>query len=631
MDIWDEEDVLQMVEEITNDPPFVERDSEYDRRRELLFQQRFVSIPGITVDAAGRPKTGMVQYRSPEIEDHANKFKNRMLAAPLKINVAAVRKGQSSVDAAQRQEDFFYRHYYRWRDQGVFDGILFDQASVGIGWAHLALNTDLLPIIPEGDGEMELAADALKEFSSGEKPNLFVLERTDAATMYWNPDHSIRIQKALVPFTPLVDQYAQKGIGIELDDDAGTVLVSTLEPGQNFRTRRVNWARQVYLYTLETADYCYHVLYNNKGNQEGALLGAYRNYFGTPAFFPVIGERTGSSHPLFAYRPMLNGKYQTVPPKNILTTAMMTAGSEAGQQRYTVRWLPGQGPEPPDNANIVVTISEDGMIIPPPGYEVVNAGLQVGPDLPTALQHIEQIDVYGLPPELSSPGEVSATSGYDRARQQGVVASLLDPPLSHFGSMLQDVFKAMLVATSELDVPITVKTTQSRPSSGRQVTVQQSVTLKPEDTREDTDIAVEFDALTILDRISMQEEGMKLMQADQLSETDFQTDIMGTTNMDDFRYQRSLDKVLKSADDLAVSDAQNAIKQFAQQAQQKAISDNNIPVVSNSTTPPMLPTNGEMIRSDRGPGTPVGPGQAIPSGGQAPPAPPMTPPEVMNG
>ncbi len=625
MDTWSEEEVLQVVEDITDDPPFVERDSEYDRRRELLFQKRFVSIPGVTVDAAGRGRTGMVQFRSPEIEDHANKYKNRMLAAPLKIKVAAVKKAQNAIDAAQRQEDFFYRHYYRWRDQGVFDGILFDQASVGIGWAHLALNTDLLPIVPDGEDSMDLAEEELKEFSSGEKPNLFVLERIDAATMYWSADRSILIQKALVPFNPLVEQYAQKGKGIELDDEAGTVLITTLEPGQNFRTRRTNWARQVYLYTLETSDYCYHVIYNNKGDQQGALLGAYRNYFGTPGFFPVIGERTGSDHPLYAYRPMLNGKYQTVPLKNILTTAMATAGSEASQQRYTIRWLPGQGAEPADNANIVVTINEDGVIIPPPGYEIVNPGLSVGPDLPTALQHIEQIDSYGLPAELASPGEVSATSGYDRARQQGVVASLLDPPLSHFGSMLQEVCKAMLVAVSELDVPITVKTTQSRPSAGRSVTIQQSVTLKPEDTREDTDIAVDFDALTILDRISMQEEGLKLMQADQLTETDFQTDIMGQTNMDDFRYQRSLDKVLKSSDDLAVSDAQNAIKQFAAAAQQKAVSDNNIPVAQ-----PMLPTNGEMIRSDRGPGTPVGPGQSIPSGGPSPmPSPMPTPMEGM--
>ncbi len=628
-DLWAEEEVAALVTAVTTDNPFVLRDQEYENRRDLLYQRRFVSIPGVTIDAYGKQRPTAVQFRSPEIKDDAHAFKNRMLASPLKIKVAAVKKSQKAEESAQRQEDFFYRHYYRWRDQGVFDGALFDQASLGVGWVHLSLNTDLLPIVPDydeddPDGWAQIAQDELDKFASGEKPELFVLEHVDANTIYWSPDQKILIQKARVPLNPLVEKYGSLGRQISVDDK-GTMSVTTLEPGQNVMVYRSNWARQATLYTVETEDYCYHLISNrldtvNPQSGDFAMLGAYKNYFGTPTFMKVVGEKTGSSDPLYQYRPMLNGKYQTVPIKNILTTSMTTAGSEAAQTRYSLEWI-GQGPAP-DDQNLVVTMTEDGVLNPPAGYKLVSAGLTVGPDLPGALAHIQQIDQYGYPKALARPEEVAASSGYDRARQQDAVASLLDPPLAHFAAMMTDVFRAMLHAVVELDVPITVRSTQTRATGGRSVVTLKEATLDPSDCVDDTDISVDFNSVTIFSRIAMQEEGMKLMQADQLTETQMQTDIMGTDDLEAWRDERALDKVLKNADERAVAAVNQAIDQLAEKVQQAAMAKNNISpppsAPSNGQTPAMVPTNAGALRSDRGPSIPVGPNQAIPAAGPSP-------------
>lgn len=604
-------DVLDAVYQITTDQPFQERDDEYASMRDLLYQRRWVGIPGVTVDALGRQIAGSVQFRSPEIEDAAHKFKNRMLAAPVKINVAARRMSDASEQAAQRQEDFFRRHYLRWRDQGTFDGALFDQASLGIGWTRLYINNDLLPVFGDYDGGdideyLSITEDEMKKFEEN-SGDVLCLEYIDAATMYWSADERVKIQRARIPLSPLIERYGKQGTQITYDDSSG-YGVTSLQPGQNYTNYRAYWTHMAEVYTVETEDYCYHTI---GAPNQGIVIGAYKNYFGTPAFFQCVGEKTSSSHPLFSYRALLNGKYQTVPPKNILTTSMVTAGSEASQQRYALEWT-GDGP-PPEDENVIINVTPDGVVVPPPGYKLVNSGLTVGPDLPMSLNFMGQLDTYGFPRELANPGEVGASSGYDRARQQDAVSSLLDPPLEHFAVMQTDIFRAMRTGVQALGIPITVRSTKPVGSSRGETSLQKHATLSPKDAEEDTDISVTFNSVTVFTRVAMQEEGLKLMQADQLTETQMQLEVMGTDDLQEWRDQRALDKTLKAADDLAVQSVIETIAMIKQATQGFAMAQNGVPQVE-----PMVPTNGEMLRSDRGPGQPVGPGQSMPANGQRP-------------
>lgn len=617
-DPFSEDDVLDLVQMITNDPPFKDRDVEYENRRDLLYQRRFVSIPGVTIDAYGKQRSGMVQFRSPEIEDDAHSFKNRMLASPLKINVAALKKSEKAQASAQAQEDFFYRHYYRWRDQGIFDPVLFDQASMGIGWCHLALNTEVLPIVPEYEGGddqfFQIAQDELEEFTKGEKPDLFVLEPIDANTMYWSPDHKMIINKAKIPLNPLVTLYGTRGKQITVDEETGYAQVTTLAPGQNVQVWRTNWSTMITLYTLEDEEFCYHVL-------PGALLGCYKNIFKRPGFFKCIGEQTSSSDPLYAYRPLLQGKYQTVPVKNLMVTAMTTGGMEGAQQRWTLEPMPGTDVND-DNSSLTVSVDDNGIIQPPAGYKLVNAGLALGPDLPNALKTIQLMDTYGYPKALGNPQEVTANSGYDRARIQDAVSSLLDPPLSHFSTMLTDIFKALLSAVSEIDLPITVRSVEKKMTAGGPVGVTAEATIRPEDVQEETDIGVSFNSISMFSRLSEEEEGLKMMQADMMTETEFITQVRGVDDLAAWRQERMLDKIYKNSDDRAVAMANQLIDQIAEAAKQQVIQQNNLPQPTPQMPSPMVSTNGQTLRSDRGPAIPIGaPGASIPAGGPTPPGP----------
>lgn len=592
--MWSDQDVLDVVDSLTLEPPFKERDDEYARRRDLCFQRRAVVIPGI--------KDLNMQFRSPEIEDDGHAFKNRMLAAPVKINVAAIGKSEASQSAAQNLENFFYRYYHKWRDLGVFDGPLFDQATLGIGWVHLALNTEILPVAPEYDGDADGYMDEIKpmleEFASGERTDMFILEPIQPDTMYYSPDKQVLVYAAVMPLNPLAEMYGKKGIQLGMDDE-GHVSVSTLADGENVQIRATNWSQTVTLYTVETSEYCYHVLY---GSDAGHVIGKYRNYFGTPTFFPIVGEATGNPHPLYAYRPLTNGKYQTVPIKNVLTTAMMTSGVETAQQRWALEWTSTTEPEPED-ANPQVVVNEDGVVVPPPGYKLVNSGLAVGNDLPRALEAIEALDKYGYPKALNRPEEVDASSGYDRARQQDAVASLLDPPLSHFSTAITQILKALAHAVREIDLPVTVR--NIKPTAGKNGQ-QKEVTLKPSDAM-DADVSVTFNSITVFSRIAMQEEGLKLMQADMMSETQFLDEVIGVDDLESFRDQRALDKTLKYADDRAIQAVNAVIDGVAAGLSQQAMVDNNVPLA-----PPILETNGQQIRSDRGGSIPTGPGSAMP-------------------
>ena len=629
-DIWPESDLCDFVSQVITDSPFTERNREYQARRDIIHRRKPPRIPGVTVDAQGKP-TGALAFQSFQAAKDGNAFKNTMLGSRIKINTAALKEGPRAEQAARRQEAFFYRHYYRWRDQRIFDGALFDMATLGIGELRVSLNNDLLPDTPEyKDGMkasefLEMADDALKQFASGEKRDLFVLESLRPETVYRPPHTNVVVYAATLPRNALAQFYGKRGKKIIYDDQHNAVEVAELGKGEAINTSITNWTKTVTMYVVENDDFCYHMLLNPRIgdiSQRGSLLAVYKNYFGKPAFEPVVAEETGDPHPLHAHLPLIDGMYEVIPFQNAMLTIMAQAGIDASQQRYTPRWtLTGQQPQS-DPAELVFKIDENGVIKPNEhGWVLENAGLALGPDVPKALQTINSFDTGGYPKTLSRPEEVSAQSGYDRAQAQDAVANLLNPPLGHFGSALSAIFSKMGHAVHEIGVPITVRNVQTRPRAAEPQDVTQEVTLSPADLEDDTDTKVTFSAISIFTRIAMQEEALKVMQADQMTETQMQMDVMGTDDVEAWRDQRTLDKVLKAADDKAVMDVMKTIERVSAAFEEQALAQNTpqIAQAMNEPAPPMLQTNGEMLRSDRGPGIPVGPGQAIPA---VPPPPP---------
>lgn len=586
-----DQDVIGFVDQLVFDPPFRERDDEYKRRRDLLYGFREVNTG----------QTTQVQFRSPELRDSVNKFKNRFLAAPITINVAAVSDSDRAVSAAQRQENYYYRHYYKWRDAGVFDPIIFDQCALGEGWAHLRVNPDALPDIPSYGGDMDKFLDesreAIGKFSGSGKGDVFLFEHVDPS-IYYTPGEDIIVSRVEVPLAPLVKEYGKRGVGIEKKKD-GKYIIGSLAKGEHPTLSPVQWKDSVWLYTLETDEYCYHVIFDqHESERNGHVLGVYRNFFGRPAFFRLDGERTSSKHPLYRSLPLVDGKYEMVPLKNLLWTAQINAGLEAAQMRYALEWM-GDGPEP-DGMSHTIEVTDEGVLVPPEGYKIVAPNLQLGVDVPATISLLQQTDTYGFPMSLDRPEEVQATSGYDRARQQDAVQSLLSPPLSHFGAMLTDVFRAQAHAVKDIGIELSVRNMYTRAG---QFTYGETVTINPSDIIE-SDIKVSFNSVSVFTAIALQEEGLKLMQADMMHEDEFLAEIRGIDDIAAWKEQRAQNKVEKFAEDEAVKQAQMLIQSVSGDVADEAL--------ALADVEPIVPTNEDQLRQDRGPSVPIGPGQAMP-------------------
>jgi hypothetical protein len=402
-----------------------------------------------------------------------------------------------------------------------------------------------------------------------------------------------------MPFSKLQKQYAKKGKGLQYDRDQ--VTITTLAPGQNINTG-TSRAETVKLYTLEDSDYCYHVLFDkpgsNKGKTAGRVIGVYKNYFGCPTFFKAVGGKTGSSHPLWQHLPLLYGKYQTVPHKNLLMTGLTNAGVDATHMRYAVRKIDKDAPEL--EGAVTIQVTPEGVLVPNDGYEIYAPNVALGVDVANALDQVRSEDRYGFPASLSRPEEVQATSGYDRAKQQDAVDALLSPPLGHHGAMLADTFKAMASAVKEIGLPLSVRNIHTRTG---EFTVGETIHINPEHIIE-ADITVDFSSISVFTSIALQEEGMKLMQGDMMTETEFLSKIRGVDDVDAWREQRTTDKLRKAADDRALQDVLLTID-----ALRGAVADE---AVAETAVQPMVSTNEDTLRSDRGPSIPTGPNSAMP-------------------
>jgi hypothetical protein len=587
-----EPEVIDYVDEIIRQQEFSERDAEYNQRRLLMFSQR-------NVETGTKPK---VQFRSPEIAEDAGKFRDRFLAAPAKINVAAISDKERAIAGAQKQENFFYRYYYRWRDNQVFDGPLYDLASMGIGWTHLRINEAALPIIPDFEGDTEKYIEkvdaAIRQFVEDGAGDLFVNEPIDPATMYWPMQGNCIVQASMMPFSKLQQQYAKKGKALTYDRD--TVNITTLAPGQNI-TSGTTRSDTVKLYILEDPDYCYHVLFDKvkqSGKSGGKVIGVYKNYFGTPTFFKAVGGKTGSSHPLWQHLPLLYGKYQTVPHKNLLMTGLTNAGVDATQMRYALKKIDPNAPDIEGAQTLMVT--PEGILVPPDGYEVHAPNVQLGVDVPNALEQVRAEDRYGFPASLSRPEEVQATSGYDRAKQQDAVESLLGPPLGHHGAMLTDTFKAMATAIKEIGLTLSVRNVHTK--TGR-FTVGEMISIEPKDIIE-TDITVGFNSVSTFTSIALSEEGLKQLEANVMTLREYLSEIRGIDDVDDWLDQRAIEKVELAAEDRATQDVLLTID-----ALRGAVADE---AVAEAAVQPAVTTDEDQLRTDRGPSIPTGPGSAMP-------------------
>ena len=173
--------------------------------------------------------------------------------------------------------------------------------------------------------------------------------------------------------------------------------------------------------------------------------------------------------------------------------------------------------------------------------------------------------------------------------------------------MLTQTFMAMGHAVKEIGVKQSVRNVYERDGRRR---VGETIRIDPDDIVE-ADLTVDFSSITLFSRVAMQEEGLKLMEADQMHETQFQAEVMATRDLAAWRDQRTLDKLDKSMDEKALQDVLLLIDELRGAVAQEAVAE--------AAVEPVVSTDEDQLRADRGASMPIGPGQAMP----LEPTPPM--------
>ncbi len=582
------DEVLALVQQVMRDVQFAERNADYTHKRAELYGQVPVVIPGLT--------NLQTQYHWPKIRKDATRFKDRLLAAPMKYSVASSTEGPRATTKAQNMENFGYRLFGGWLKTGALDGATYDMVTMGRGCLHLRLNADVLPMTPSFDDAEDPAAflarasEELDDFASGERSDLFIVESVLPETVYWTPDKDVKIMAARVPLNPMLAAY-----NAEHRDSGGRFrkrneevqAVTSLLGAIATDVGRTAYSQTVTLYVVEDAHFVYHVLFrvndqtqNGTWNlSEGGMLGLYKNVFGTPCFFDLDGERTGDPHALFSALPLIDGMYDVGPLISIMGTLIESAGIEAAQAQETLEPMPGSEAaaerEDIDPNAMQIRMLNDKFRLPPAGYRIVPSGIKLPTDVMQAYEVMQKEgEGYGYPVALAQPQELQVKSGYDRARAQEGVTDVMDPPLQHIAQMLNDILRACFSAVKELPVKgVTVR--NLIPSAelgqvGREV--EKAITLTADDII-DADTSVSFDSITEASRIGALEEAMKLYDKELMHKDELLADVRGVDDLGRWYTSAAVSQMRAVALAAAIKDATAAFEAVRQYVAQGAVQD----------------------------------------------------------
>lgn len=504
------DDVLRIVRGMENQGGFSRRKTVWEARRKLRNRELKVGIPRVVEN---------VESRTPWIDEDITKWANRLVGAPIHINVTAKRKGQE--ERAQAVENFFYRAYHDLKRVRTVGLVFADQraadhkAGDGLGARHLRLSNDALALLIKGK-------NSLKALEGGFTGLPFTMEAPDTIGVFYEPDLSLVAEAGSVTYRELHGLYANLGY-----DQQSRQFVITSETMDSSLEAGV-WDQMISVYRLETPEYVYELMEQpaiSPAPGEASMLRAYKNPFGRPAYAFDPGRVTSSREPVYAFQPLVAGLYGVVKDWNVLATLQQAAGIFTGlPMYYKARRKGTKG----DDVGDFFTLPsgepqkfefnlKTGEVKVPDGYEPVAVEFSTGIDLTRAKEDVRwEMQRYSF----RDVGEVEATSGYDRARIIESQGYDLQPPLDNQAACWHEVFLLMADAIKHMDVPVTVRTIATRGHEGPEVTV------RPKDF-EDIDLAVSFSSEGRSAHFAMKESGMREVEMGLKSPTTYLSEDAG--------------------------------------------------------------------------------------------------------
>jgi hypothetical protein len=512
------QEVKKRAKELEDQPGFRDRNTQILEQRSLRFGQKAVNHPRISPT---------LEVRSLMIDQHIGLYVARLDQARLTLDVTP--KDNKEEEQANRCKQYWMRSYVQMdRAQLEPPSLVVQDRQVGdgIGWYRIRLS----PLI----------RDNIKVSQSGNVTGMekgiigvpFILETPDPVAVY----HS-----------PKFDEVAEIGFltsaGVRSSDTTLEQLATTAykEPKRVIR--------------LETAEYVYDITYGDEKQTEAEIFTFHPNWFGAPGYVPVLGRVTGDQTAARRYRALVAKMYPLIERKNLYDTMQNNAADLTGAPLFFLRkggsLLNKEDilllPAPTSERTELKIDTGTGKVEVPEGYEPVPLSLTAGIDLIRAMEQLNaELADAGFPAMLTMPQEVHARSGYDRAVMERSTATYIVPPLTNHARAWENIFIRQGEAIKRLGISVTIRTVHQKgerelfePVIGERP--GEEVTVTPDDFI-DVDLEAGFSSDTRESRIALQEEGMRLLERNLLSETEFFKDYRGVEDPERARELRDRDE-----------------------------------------------------------------------------------------
>lgn len=482
-------------------------------RHDLRHRLKEVAIPGISE---------LLEYRSPVLDVHANRYGNRMDKADLVAQVAE--RDPARAKGAQNTENVFHEMYTDFKRVSEADREAIDQqCAYLVGIRHLRWSLEVKEMLfgksIRTAEELRSALDKIVE--DGFQGNPFIVECPALTATFWEPNLGTVCEVGTRKISSLVDENPSA----DFAKYGWTILTS-----ETLDEHETEWEDLANVYHLETPGFIYDVVEEaGDTSSEAVMLEVLPNLVGRPWYTFAPGSTSSDTAVVEHWQPLIGPLYSVVEKLNITRTLAQSGALISGRPQWqevadgrqaqdfmSYHQLPAN-----ERPAITVDLTEEMIRQPRQGYhwEVFPV-----PDQTVIQQTVAElqvdIDRFGFPRSIAPDSPVEGSSGFHLAKQQESASDFLEPPLTNLARAWRNIFLLVADIIKELGIPMTIPVLKRAQGESAHA----MITLKPDDLK-DFDLLVRFESIPEAVKFAKQEVNTRLWQEKLMSRSTYMAEL----------------------------------------------------------------------------------------------------------
>jgi hypothetical protein len=577
------------------------KDGVLKNRHDLRHRLLPVRIPGVSE---------LLEYRSPVLDVHANRYANRLDKADLVAQVSP--RDPDHTKSAQNVENVLHEMYTDFKRVSEADREALDQqCAYMVGIRHLRWSPKVKEMLfgKELKTVGELLAALGQIVKDGFKENPFVIECPALTATYYEPNLDTVCEIGTRKISSLVDENPDTAFA----DHGWKILTS-----ETMDEHETEWEDLANVYHLETPEFIYDVVEEAGTSSKAVMLEYLPNLVGRPWYTFAPGTTTSDTAAVEHWQPLIGPLYSVVEKLNITRTLSQSGALITGRPQWQEV---ADGKQPVDfmsyhqmptneKPTIRVDLTEEMVRQPRPGFHWAVFPVPDQDVIRATVAELQaDIDQFGFPRAIAPDSPVEGSSGFHLAKQQESASDFLEPPLTHLARAWRNLFLLILDIMNELNVPMTIPVL--RRAQGE--SARSMITLKPEDAK-NIDLLIRFESIPEAVKFAKQEVNNSLFERNLISRQTIMANLFRDPKAEEERIDSDAVKEAAKAQALKI------IVQFLEEVSPtifgQVLAAAGIPVSGNGAQPrdvrPPVPFPGA--------GSPVVPPEQPPSSGEAPPS-----------